>query len=198
MKLLLHVCCATCLAGVLSQLKEYKVTCFFYNPNIHPSEEYQKRLNDVASQCKKLNIPLIQGYYDKDRWFELTKGHERDPEGGTLSVPIRHAKRAGQRCHICYTMRLEQTALYGRRDAGVSPAGNFDLFTTTLTISPHKKAEVINKIGRNLAKKYKTKFLPKDFKKHDGFKHACEIAKKENFYRQNYCGCVFSINKKDG
>jgi len=220
MRLLLHVCCATCLAGVTEQLKDYNVTCFFYNPNIHPQAEYDKRLQDVKNQSDKLNIPLIQGDYDKDKWFKMVKGHEGDPEGGTLSVPNRHAKRAGQRCLKCYTMRLEQTAKIatsnGRLanvchptglknnqvncsgDSPISDTVNFDIFTTTLTISPHKKAEIINKIGQDTAKKYQTKFLSADFKKQDGFKHACEIAKKENFYRQDYCGCIFSRNKKDG
>ena len=185
MNLLLHTCCATCLAGVITQLKEYNITCFFYNPNIHPREEYDKRLNDVKKQCDKLNIKLIQGDYDKTKWLKLTKGLENEKEGG-------------QRCVKCYTMRLEKTAKTCTRDSLIS---EFDIFTTTLTISPHKKADIINKIGQDIAagleqrreaKKLGTKFLSADFKKHNGFKHACEISKQENFYRQNYCGCVYS------
>lgn len=222
MKLLLHVCCATCVAGVIEQLKnKFDITCYFYNPNIHPREEYECRLSNIREYCRKVGIPLIEGKYDKERWFEVVKGLEKEPEGGTLSVPDKHAKRAGQRCIKCYTMRLEETVriaigsrdpihpskdpihpanVRGRRGplpvhrsegvGGTSP--RFDFFSTTLTISPHKKAETINKIGQSLGQKYGVKFYGADFKKNDGFKRACEIARREGFYRQNYCGCVFS------
>lgn len=173
MKILLHTCCATCTAGVIGQLKDtHNLTCYFYNPNIHPKEEYERRLSDVKKYCKKLNIPLIQGEYAQDRWFQEIKGLEGESEGG-------------QRCVKCYTMRLEQTAKMAK-DRG------FNIFTTTLTISPHKKAEIINSIGQAIGKKYGIKFIESDFKKHEGFKRACEIARREKFYRQNYCGCVFS------
>jgi len=175
MKILVHVCCAVCAGGVIDQIKDkYNITCYFYNPNIHPQEEYERRLLDVYKHCAKLDISLIHGEYDKNEWLGLVKGLESEPEGG-------------QRCLKCYTMRLEQTAKIAK-DRG------FDIFASTLTISPHKKAEIINPIGQKLSEKYGVKFLEADFKKHDGFKCACDIAKSENFYRQNYCGCVYSQN----
>jgi len=198
-KLLLHVCCATCAAGTIEQLKrEYNITCYFYNPNIHPREEYDRRLSDVKKYTKKLNIPLVIGNYDKDKWFELIRGLENEPEGGTLSVPNKHAKRAGQRCLKCYTMRLEQTAEHAQNN-------RFKSFTSTLTISPHKNAKIINSIGSKIGlspeaqrakgeERYGVKYLASDFKKQNGFKCACEIAKREKFYRQSYYGCIYSQN----
>ena len=178
MRLLLYVCCATCLAGVIKQIKDkYKITCYFYNPNIHPKKEYKKRLTDVKKYCDKLNIPLIIGKYDKDKWFKIIKGLEQEPEGW-------------KRCVKCYTMRLENTAKIAK-DRG------FNIFTTTLTVSPHKKAEIINPIGVKLGKEYGLKFLEADFKKQNGFKIACEIARREAFYKQSYCGCIFSKSPND-
>ncbi|MBU4332206.1 epoxyqueuosine reductase QueH [Patescibacteria group bacterium] len=194
--MLLHTCCATCLAGVIEQLKNtHEVACYFYNPNIHPMEEYKRRLADVKKYCKKLGIPMIEGEYDKERWFKITKGLETEPEGG-------------QRCIKCYTMRLEETARFacevrsrdlthpekGRQGPLTLPSG-YDIFGTTLTTSPHKKAEIINPIGVKLVKKYGIKFLEADFKKRDGFKCACETADRQGFYRQNYCGCIYSKTK---
>lgn len=186
-KLLLHTCCATCLAGVIKQLPDkHDVTCYFYNPNIYPKEEYDRRLADVRRYCDKLRIFLVEGEYEPERWFELVKGLESEPEGGSIHRSSSgNESVGGQRCVKCYTIRLEKTA-WEAKDRG------FDLFTTTLTISPHKKAEIINPIGQALAKKHGIQFLEADFKKRDGFKCACEIAKNEKFYRQNYCGCIFS------
>ena len=186
-KILIHTCCTTCLAGVINQLLKtssevkgkdtYSLISYFYNPNIHPKKEYEKRLADVKIYCNKLNIPLIIGEYDKNRWFKIIKGLETEPENG-------------QRCIKCYTMRLEQTVKIAK-DRG------FKIFTTTLTISPHKKAEIINPIGQKIAQKHSVKFYKADFKKNDGFKIACEIARHEKFYKQNYCGCIFSKNPHD-
>ena len=174
-KLLLHTCCAVCSAYVLEKLgREYDLTVFYYNPNIHPEEEYLRRLKESRDYCQKINIEFIERPYDTDKWFESTRGHEQDPE-------------RGKRCKICYRMRMEATADYVKKN-------NYNIFATTLTISPHKDASSINDIGLELEKKFGIKYLEADFKKQDGFKKTMDIANQEGFYKQNYCGCLFSKN----
>ena len=172
-KLLLHTCCAPC-AGYVVQLlqKEYDITGYFYNPNIHPETEYQRRLAEEKKYFNKLCLELIEADDDKERWFSLVKGHEHDPE-------------RGERCLICYRMRLEQACRFGKENG-------FAVFTTTLSLSPHKDAAKINRIGRELGQQLDIRFLEADFKKRDGFKKSLEISQAEGFYRQHYCGCVFS------
>ena len=173
-KLLLHICCATCAAYVLDLLKrDYEVTAFFYNPNIYPADEYQHRFSEMRDYCKKNNIPFIEESPDQDKWFLLTKGREKDSE-------------RGERCIICYKMRLEKTAEYAEEN-------DFDIFSTVMSISPHKDAQRLNKLGKELEKQYSIEYLEADFKKQDGFKKAIEISKCEGFYRQNYCGCIYSM-----
>ena len=175
-RLLLHTCCAPCSPYVIELLqREFKLSAFFYNPNIHPLEEYQRRLEEIKQFCKKVSIELITGNYDLDEWFHLTRGMEDEKEGG-------------KRCELCYQIRLEKAA-------NVAHTNGFRHFTTTLTVSPHKKAKVINQIGRELQKRYPVTFYEADFKKHDGFKKSCKLSKKYGFYRQNYCGCVYSQRK---
>jgi len=152
---------------------EFEITGFFYNPNIHPKKEYEKRLNEITTWTQQQAIPLIVHKYDVDFWFDLVKGFEKEPEGG-------------KRCDICFKMRLEQTAIFAKQNG-------FDFFTTTLSISPHKNSTLINKIGKELGKKFDVQFLESNFKKKDGFKRSIELSKKYNFYRQNYCGCVYSM-----
>ena len=172
-KLLLHVCCAPCSTHVIEELKkEYKITLFFYNPNIEPVEEYQKRLEAAESLAKYLDIEIIAWDYDNIEWHNAVKGHENDQEGG-------------ERCNICFRFRLEKTAEFAKEN-------NFDLFAATLTVSPYKNAEEINKIGKELANKYDIEFLESDFKKQDGYFKSIELSKKHNLYRQNYCGCLYS------
>ena len=172
-RLLLHTCCAVCSAYVLEKLGEdYNLTVFYYNPNIHPKEEYLHRLKESKEYCQKIGVNFIEGQYDTDKWFELIKGHEQDPE-------------KGERCRICYRMRMEETTKYAKKQG-------YDIFATTLTISPHKDAGSINKIGLDLEKEFGVKYLEADFKKQDGFKKTMELANQEGFYKQNYCGCVFS------
>ena len=174
-KLLLHTCCAVCSAYVLEKLgRDYNLTVFYYNPNIHPRSEYSRRLEESKKYCKKINVEFIEKLYDTDKWFALTRGHEKDPE-------------RGDRCKICYRMRMEATAKYAKEN-------NYNIFATTLTISPHKDAESINAIGMELEKELGVKYLEADFKKQDGFKKTMELATEEGFYKQNYCGCVFSKN----
>ncbi len=175
-KLLLHTCCGPCAIYVAQKLKEdYDVTLFFYNPNIYPREEYEKRLNEIKRWSQKENIELIEGEFNQDDWFGKVKGLEKEPEGGA-------------RCAVCYKLRLKKTAKYAERNS-------FDVFTTTLTISPHKKAEIINPIGLKLGKDYEFEFIEADWKKQEGFKIACELSHQEGFYRQTYCGCKYSIRE---
>ncbi len=173
-KILLHTCCGVCSLYVIKKLRERfgEIILFWYNPNIHPEEEYERRLTVIrkASRLKKLR--LIEGSYEPERWFEVTRGLEKEPEGG-------------RRCEVCFRMRLEKS-IQAAKEASC------DCFTTTLTISPHKSAEIINNIGKSLAEKYGVNFLAEDFKKKDGFKKTMAAAKRHKFYRQNYCGCVFS------
>ena len=172
-KLLLHACCAPCMTVPIERLQsEYDITGFFYNPNIHPEEEYKKRLNEITNWTQQKNIPLIVHEYDVDRWHELVKGLEKEPE-------------RGKRCTVCFRMRLQQTAILAKQKG-------FDWFTTTLSISPHKNANIINQIGKKLRDQIGVQFLEANFKKKNGFKRSIELSKKYNFYRQNYCGCIYS------
>lgn len=171
--LLLHICCAPCGAQVVQKLsRDFSVTGYFYNPNIQPATEYQKRLQEVKDYWAKNKWPLIVGEYTPDQWFELVRGLEQEPEGG-------------RRCQICYHHRLVQTAQLAK-ERGI------DYFTTTLTISPHKSAAAINQLGQVITKYAGVKFYSADFKKNDGFLKSCRLAKAAGFYRQDYCGCVFS------
>jgi hypothetical protein len=153
--------------------RECELTAFFYNPNIHPQGEYVRRLAEVERYCREHAIALVEGEYDTERWFSAVKGSEDQKEGG-------------KRCEICYRMRLEKTAL-------IAQGRSIGYFATTLTVSPHKKALVVNRIGRETGVQYSRVFYEADFKKQDGFKKSCELSKLYNFYRQTYCGCVYSI-----
>jgi predicted adenine nucleotide alpha hydrolase (AANH) superfamily ATPase len=171
-KVVLHICCGVCAAGAAEALSRegHQVLGFFYNPNIHPAEEYQKRLDVAYRVAKELKFPLEAGPYTPEEWFSLTGSLKDEPEGG-------------KRCQVCYRLRLEKTCDY-------MVACGADAFTTTLTISPHKSAQVINSIGLEINGE---KFLIRDFKKKDGFKRAVQLAKKWELYRQDYCGCTYSF-----
>ena len=172
-KLLLHVCCGPCSTHVIEILKQkYDLTLFFYNPNVEPLNEYSLRLETAEEFAKKLNLPIIIGDYDSIEWHNAVKGHEQDKEGG-------------ERCSICFKYRLERTAELAKNKG-------FDFFTTTLTVSPYKNAEIINQIGKQLEEKHNIKFLESDFKKENGYIHSIELSNKHNLYRQHYCGCLFS------
>ena len=177
MKLLLHICCAPCSTEVIERLSTgYRVTGFFYNPNIHPKREHEKRRMELLGFSKSQGFRVLQGGYDLKEWFELVRGLEKEPEGG-------------MRCEVCFRMRLEKAAKTAK-ELG------FDAFTTTLTISPHKDSEAINRIGAELEERYGVGFLAADFKKKDGFKKSVELSKKHGLHRQSYCGCVFSNLEK--
>ncbi|HLC63993.1 MAG TPA: epoxyqueuosine reductase QueH [Patescibacteria group bacterium] len=175
-KLLLHVCCGPCAIYVAKKLSEsYQVTLFFYNPNIWPEAEYWKRFNEVEKWSLKEGFELIEGRFNQENWFEAVKGLEAEPE-------------AGARCPVCFNFRLAEAARYAA-DNG------FEVLASTLTIGRNKKAEVINPIGKLLAEKYHLEFIEADWKKKGGQEEACRLAKEEDLYRQNYCGCKFSIRK---
>ena len=184
-RLLLHTCCAPCATSVIERLKErYELEVFFYNPNIHPKSEYSVRLEEIKRLCKYHGLKLTVGGYDIDRWFRMVKVFKGELEGG-------------KRCTVCYAVRMKETAklAYNR---------GFDYFTTTLSVSPLKDYERIGRIGVSLSSKYGVKFENTDFKKKDGFKRSVELSKEFGFYRQDYCGCVYSNlevrrkRKKDG
>ncbi|MBP5167089.1 MAG: epoxyqueuosine reductase QueH [Oscillospiraceae bacterium] len=166
--LLLHACCAPCASYCLEYLTKYfDVTVFYFNPNIMPREEYDRRLE----QFEKLRIfdfRLIEGEYSQADYLDAVRGREEDREGGA-------------RCELCFRMRLEKTAELA--------AGRYEWFATTLTVSPHKNADVINGIGAGLAEKYAVKWLYSDFKKRDGYKRSIQLCSELGIYRQNYCGC---------
>lgn len=180
-KLLLHSCCAPCSTYVLEYLTQhFDIDVLYYNPNIHPSEEYFKR---EAEQEKFINmvtkvneINLIKAPYNpKKDYFPKVKGYELEPEGGL-------------RCNICFELRLDMAAQYAK-------SRGYDYFTTTLSLSPHKNAQIINEIGEKLEQEYDVKYLYADFKKKNGFKRSLELCEQYDVYRQDYCGCVFSLKE---
>lgn len=175
MRVVLHICCGVCAAGVVDRLttEGHEVFGLFYNPNIHPLEEYQRRLEVTYKLAKELNFPLEVAPYTPEEWFGETSSLENEPEGG-------------RRCEVCFRLRLKKTYLY-LKDCG------WDAFTTTLTVSPSKSAAVINQAGQEIGG---DRFLVRDFKKQGGFQRATELAKKWALYRQNYCGCIYSIRGK--
>ncbi len=181
LSLILHSCCGPCSSSVIERLAgEFNITVLYYNPCITDEEEYKKRRAAQIQFIEKFNaeridlpdINFIEGPYEPGAFFEATKGHEEDPEGG-------------QRCSICFRQRLEKAA-------ETAAFMGFDIFGTTLTVSPHKNYEIISAIGKDIAARYGVSFLDRDFKKQDGFKRSIELSKKYNLYRQNYCGCVYS------
>lgn len=181
-KLLLHSCCAPCSSYVLEYLSEYfDITIYYYNPNISPKEEFDKRIEEqkrlISELPVKNKISFISGNYENDKYEELIKGLEEQPEGGS-------------RCHLCYKLRLEETAKLAK-DKG------FDYFTTTLSISPYKNSKVLNEIGEELGKTYEINYLYADFKKKDGYKRSIELSKIYGLYRQDYCGCKYSKRLKE-
>ncbi len=173
--LLLHSCCAPCSSYVLEYLSELMdITVFYYNPNISPESEYKHRVEEqnrlIHEMCPYVNF--IEGKYEPEKFFEMSKGLEKEPE-------------RGRRCLKCYRMRLEETA---RTAKGYG----MDFFTTTLTISPQKDSGVLNSIGREVSGEYGVPYLFSDFKKRGGYKRSVELSGKYGLYRQNFCGCVFS------
>lgn len=180
-RLLLHCCCAPCSSYVLEYLSRFfEITCLFYNPNISPAEEYEKRAEElrrlISEQPHKNPVSIIVEKYNPQDFFAAVKGYE-------------HIKEGGERCFRCYRLRLEMAAKYAKEY-------NFDYFCSTLSISPLKNARKLNDIGEELSEIYKISHLPNDFKKKGGYKRSIELSAEYDLYRQNYCGCVFSKNER--
>lgn len=176
-RLLLHSCCAPCSSYCIEYLSQYfEITVFYFNPNISMEEEYRKRVSEqkrfIGEFPAKHKVDFIEGDYEPKRFFEEVEGYEKCPEGG-------------ERCFICYRLRLEETAK-------LANSLGYDYFTTTLTISPLKNSAKLNEIGWELGEKYGVSYLLSDFKKREGYKRSIELSKEYELYRQNYCGCVYS------
>ena len=175
--LLLHSCCAPCSSYVIEYLSPYfNITILYYNPNISPIEEYEKRKQEQIKLIKELptknKVNILDCDYDNDLYEKTIKGLEKEPERGS-------------RCTKCFLLRLEKTAINAKKN-------NFDYFGTTLTVSPYKNSKLLNEIGLSLQEKYNIKYLYSDFKKNNGYNRSIELSKEYNLYRQNYCGCIYS------
>ena len=175
--LLLHSCCAPCSSYVLECLsKHFKITIFYYNPNIEPIAEYQKRAGEqkrfLSAFQSTAPIEFIEGPYDEDAFQIISSGREEEKEGGA-------------RCFLCYELRLRKTAEFAK-------SNGFDYFTTTLSVSPYKNAQALNEIGARLSEEYNIPYLFSDFKKKNGYHRSIELSKQYQLYRQNFCGCIYS------
>ena len=180
--LLLHSCCAPCSSYVLEYLSGYfRITVFYYNPNIYPREEYFKRVEEQKAFLGRIParypIAFAEGAFEPERFYEMARGMEQLPEGGA-------------RCFGCYRLRLSEAAREAKK-RGV------DYFTTTLSISPLKNAEKLNEIGLALAGEYGVQYLVSDFKKKNGYKRSVELSAQYGMYRQDYCGCIFSLQERE-
>ena len=181
-KLLLHACCAPCSSYVLEYLSEYfEITIYYYNPNIHPEKEYIRRRDELIKFLNefklKNKVNLVEETYNSFEYFDEIKGLEKLGE-------------KSERCYKCYKFRMEKAVKYAKDN-------NFDYFTTTLSISPHKNSDWINEIGSILENKYSIKYLYSDFKKKNGYKRSLELSKEYGLYRQDYCGCIYSKQERE-
>lgn len=177
-RLLLHACCAPCASACLERLHDsFRITAFFYNPNIEDGEYFKRKRE-------------LERFLDETGWADLADcGHDAS-EFYSAAAGLENCKEGGERCAKCFYLRLERTALKAK-------AEGYDYFATTLTLSPLKDAGLINRIGYGLQEKHGVKWLCSDFKKADGYKRSLELSKEHNLYRQNYCGCIFSRNGLD-
>lgn len=171
--LLLHSCCGPCSSSVLDKIKEYfDITVIYYNPNIHPQEEYEHRKAEQIRLLKILDIKFMDCDYNPEEYFKFVRGLECEKEGGA-------------RCEKCFYLRLNYTAKRAKEKG-------FDFFGTTLTVSPHKNAQLINELGEIISKVHNINFLYSDFKKENGYLNSIKLSEEYNLYRQNYCGCIYS------
>ena len=180
--LLLHSCCAPCSSYCLEYLSQYfKITVLYYNPNIYPESEYFHRIKEQQRLIEELpcknKVTFLQASFEPAEFYTAVKGLENEKEGG-------------KRCFVCYRLRLSKAAQIAKENG-------FDYFTTTLSISPLKNAAKINEIGEEVAELFGVKHLPSDFKKKIGYKRSIELSKDYGLYRQNYCGCVYSLRTKE-
>lgn len=180
--LLLHSCCAPCSSYCLEYLSQYfKITVLYYNPNLFPAGEYERRVSEqkklVSALPTKYPVTLVEMKGEPEEFYSAVKGLEHTGEGG-------------ERCFACFRLRLERAARYAKENG-------FDFFTTTLTISPLKNAQKLNEIGEAVGEKFGVRHLPSDFKKKNGYKRSVELSKVYGLYRQDYCGCVFSKRERE-
>ncbi len=177
MKLLLHVCCGPDVTVALERLPETeRLALFFDNPNLHPYEEYRRRVEAFKKVADHFGVDVIFGEYDPDGWSRLTAGLEDEPEGG-------------RRCLVCIAHRLRNTAERAKREG-------FDTIASVFSTSPHKDAQWINAEGEKVAAEYGLRHLATNFKKKDGFKRSVQLSRELGLYRQNYCGCVHSLRNR--
>ncbi len=173
-KLLLHVCCGPCATAVIERvISRFEVVCFWYNPNIEPAAEYERRLAGMQAIAQAMGVPLVEGQRDTEGWREAIAGWEGEPEGG-------------RRCQICFEYRLRRAAEYAQ-------ACDMDYLATTLTISSHKDAQLINSLGEDLTEAAGVKFLAEVWRKEGGFQRSVRLSRQLNLYRQDYCGCSYSM-----
>ena len=180
--ILLHSCCAPCSTHVITTLSPYfDITIFYYNPNIEPEAEYEKRKQEEIRFIKEYpsqnKLDFIDCDYDNNLYHDAIKGLE-------------HLGERSPRCHKCYYLRLDKTAKKAKEL-------NYDYFGTTLTVSPYKDSKILNEIGSSLSSKYGIKYLYSDFKKQNGYLHSIQLAKQYNLYRQDYCGCIYSKEERE-
>lgn len=180
--LFLHSCCAPCSSYVLEYLSSYfSITVFYYNPNIYPAQEYTKRIEELKSLVERMPVKypvsFMAGDYDSGKFYEMAEGLEDVPEGGV-------------RCMKCYELRLRESARLAAEQGA-------DFYTTTLSISPMKNAAKLNEIGKRLGEEYGVAYLPSDFKKKNGYKRSIELSREYGLYRQDYCGCEFSLREAE-
>ena len=177
-RLFLHSCCAPCSSYVLEYLSQYfEITVFYFNPNIAPEEEYRKRVEEQRRLIEQLPavypIQFEEGRYVPEEFYSRVRGLEKEPEGGA-------------RCRVCFELRLEEAAR-------LASESGYDYYTTTLSISPLKNAQVLAQVAVEMGEKWGVRWLPSDFKKKEGYKRSIQLSKDYDLYRQNYCGCKFSI-----
>ena len=175
-KLLLHSCCGPCSTVCIERLlSDFEVVVFYFNPNIEPLEEYEHRKEEQKKVCQHFGVKFVDCDYDNAGWRDFVAGLEKEPEGGA-------------RCKKCFEFRLLKTAKYAKENG-------FDIFATTLSVSPHKNTIVINEVGQDVSGRFEIEFLPESFKKKDGYLRSINLSKEMDLYRQNYCGCNFSKKK---
>jgi len=176
-RLLIHICCAPdATVGIERLAPDFDAAGYFYNPNIHPEDEYDKRLAAMRTISSLTEFPFVEGSYDPSSWFELVRGLEEEPEKGI-------------RCETCIRMRLRDTAKLANERG-------FDMFAAVLTVSPRKDAAMVNRLGAQAGEEFGVQYLPTDLKKKDGFKRSVELSTQYGLYRQNYCGCEYSKRKE--
>ena len=181
-RLFLHSCCAPCSSYVLEYLSEhFAITVFYFNPNIAPEEEYRKRVEEQKRLVEQLPavypIQFLEGRYEPEEFYSRVRGLEKEPEGGA-------------RCRVCFELRLEEAAR-------LAAEGGYDYYTTTLSISPLKNAQVLADVAIKMGEKWGVAWLPSDFKKKEGYKRSIQLSSEYDLYRKNYCGCVFSRQKEE-